>query len=104
MVSATVKTNQAALSSQIDPECISGLTEQDLIVIQDVERALADGLKLRQWWEKVEATNSYDKQFELVRTHNKADRGIGFMDVASLNGKAFPVMGVIQEMPFDNPK
>jgi hypothetical protein len=83
---------------------MSGLTEHDFIIIQDVERALADGLNLRQWWEKVDATNSYDNQFDLVRTYNKADRGLGFMDVASLNGKAFPVMGVLQEMPFDNPK
>lgn len=104
MVSERVINNQAALSSQIDPDCKAGMTEQELIVTRDVERALADGLKLRQWWEKVEATNSYEKQFELVRTHNKADRGIGFMDEASLNGKAFPLMGVLQEMPFDNPK
>lgn len=104
MISETVITNQAALSTQIDPECMSGLTEHDFIIIQDVERALADGLNLRQWWEKVDATNSYDNQFDLVRTYNKADRGLGFMDVASLNGKAFPVMGVLQEMPFDNPK
>jgi hypothetical protein len=88
----------------MDPDCISGLTEQELIVIRDVERALAHGLKLRQWWEKVDATNSYESQFELVRTHNKADRGIGFMDVATIDGTALPIMGVLQEMPFDNPK
>lgn len=100
----TTMSNQAPSSSRTDPCGASVLTDQDMVVINDVERALADGLKLKQWWEQVDAADGYQNQFELVRTHNKADRGIGFMDVAPLNGKPFPVMGVIQEMLFDNPK
>jgi hypothetical protein len=104
MVGETLINNPAALGIEIDPASPYGLTEQDLGVIQDVDRALEDGLKLKRWWEKIDETNSYKGQFQLVRTHNKADRGVGFMDVAPLNGQAFPVMGVIQEMPFDRPK
>jgi len=103
MIGQTVINNQA-LSGRVDSDCEEGLSESDLLVVQDVERALSDGLKLRQWWEKIDAKESYAKKFDLVRTHNKADRGIGFMDEVQLNGKRFPLMGVLQEMPFDNPK
>src|SRR5262249_40418110 len=75
-----------------------------MVVIQDVDRALADGLKLRAWWEQKEASNSYAEPFELVSTFNKADRVIAFLDTAPLGGKELGVMGLVQEMLFDQPK
>ena len=82
----------------------SALTEEDQLVIQDVDRALADGLKLKAWWEQKDETGSYAEHFEPVRTFNKADRVTGFFDSVPLDSKELPVMGLIQEMLFDQPK
>jgi len=78
--------------------------ERDRPVIEDTERALADGLTLKSWWEQKEATGSYADPFELVRTFNRAERVTGFFDTISLNGNDFPVMGLVQEMIFDKAK
>lgn len=85
-------------------ECEPALTESDLVVVRDVERALADGLQLKRWWERKELTGDYATQFELVRTFNRSDRVTGFFDTAPLNGSAFPLMGLVQEMVFDKSK
>lgn len=94
----------AAIHDHVDVEHSSGLSEEDLVVIRDVDRALADGLKLKAWWQQKEADNSYAEQFELVRTFNKASRVTAFFDTAPLDGKDLRVMGLVQEMLFDQPK
>ncbi|HYG78792.1 MAG TPA: hypothetical protein VD861_00310, partial [Pyrinomonadaceae bacterium] len=85
-------------------ECPEALSDSDLVVVRDVERALADGLELRRWWERKEATRSYAEPFELVRTFNRAERVMGFFDAAPVGGRSLPVMGLVQEMLFDQPK
>ncbi|HEU4386680.1 MAG TPA: hypothetical protein VFV34_02705 [Blastocatellia bacterium] len=80
------------------------LTAKDREIIDDVRRALADGLQLKQWWEQKEARDNYDHRFPLAGTPNNPDRALGFFDSAPLNGKSFPVMGLVQEMLFDQPK
>ena len=85
-------------------ECGPELDDGDLVVVGDVERALADGLQLKRWWERVEATGGYADAFELARTFNRADRVTGFFDTAPVSGRGMPVMGLVQEMLFDQPK
>lgn len=85
-------------------ECTPVWEERDRVVIDDTERALADGLQLKRWWEEKEASGTYANPFELVRTYNRAERVTGFFDTAVLNGKDFPVMGLVQEMVFDTAK
>ncbi len=94
----------AAINDPSQRACEPILTDRDLYVIQDVERALADGLQLKRWWERKEATGDYAQPFELVRTYNRAERVTGFFDTALLNGRDFPVMGLVQEMIFDRSK
>src|SRR5229473_878372 len=94
----------AAIQDHVDVEHSSGLTEEDFVVIRDVDRSLADGLKLKAWWQRKEADNSYAEQFELVRTFNKASRVTAFFDTVPLDGKDLRVMGLVQEMLFDQPK
>jgi hypothetical protein len=93
-----------AINDPVYRECSDPLTRSDFVVIDDAERALAAGLELRRWWEQREATNSYAEPFELVRTFNRADRVTGFFDAAPLGGRVLPVMGLVQEMLFDQPK
>jgi hypothetical protein len=85
-------------------ECVPALSDRDLVVVGDVERALADGLQLKRWWEQREAARDYADPFELVRTYNRAERVTGFFDTAPLNGRSFPVLGLVQEMVFDKSK
>jgi hypothetical protein len=90
-----------------DPEeraCQAALDEGDLAVLRDVERALGDGLQLKDWWERKEAAGGYAREFELVRTHNRATRVTGFFDETVLGGRPFPLVGLVQEMLFDQPK
>lgn len=94
----------AAIQNRSGPECSPTLTVDELAVIDDVERALGDGLKLKIWWERKEKTGSYAQPFEPVRSFNKADRVTGFLDSAQLDCKELPVMGLVQEMLFDQPK
>src|SRR5262245_56045477 len=82
----------------------SDFSEKEQTVLADVDRAIAAGLQLKRWWEQKEATQNYAEQFDLVRTFNRPDRGVGFFDVAPVNGQSMAVMGLVQEMLFDQPK
>jgi hypothetical protein len=93
-----------AINNPAFRECSPAWDERDRIVIDDAERALADGLQLKRWWEEKESSGTYANPFELVRTYNRAERVTGFFDTALLNGNDFPVMGLVQEMVFDKTK
>jgi hypothetical protein len=93
-----------AINNPAYRDCLPVWDERDLVVVGDAERALADGLQLKRWWEQKEATGTYADTFELVRTYNRAERVTGFFDTALLNGRDFPVMGLVQEMVFDKTK
>jgi hypothetical protein len=94
----------AAINDPAERACTPSLTEEDLFVIGDAERALSDALRLKLWWEQKEATGGYARRFEPVRTFNRAERVTGFFDAAPLGGTELPVMGLVQEMLFDQPK
>ena len=95
----------AVINDPADMECTPSLTDEDLFVIGDVDRALDAARQLKLWWERKEASGgAYAEQFEPVRTFNKADRVTGFFDTAPLDGEELPVMGLVQESLFDQPK
>src|SRR6185503_16046328 len=93
-----------AINDPVYRQCAEALSEADRVVIDDAERALADGLSLKRWWQQKEATNSYAEPFELARIFNRAARVTGFFDAAPLRDCTLPVMGLVQEMLFDQPK
>ena len=93
-----------AINDPVYRQCAEALNEADRVVIDDAERALADGLSLKRWWEQKEATNSYAEPFELARIFNRAARVTGFFDIAPLDNCTLPVLGLVQEMLFDQPK
>jgi hypothetical protein len=95
---------EPAIGDQVDREGTALLTEEDRAILGEVERALADGLALKRWWKQVEATNSYADKFELVRTYNRSDRGEAFFDVAPLRDGNLPVMGILEELLYDQAK
>jgi hypothetical protein len=93
-----------AINDPVYRQCAETLSDADRVVIDDAERALAAGLSLKRWWQQKEATNSYAEPFDLARIFNRAARVTGFFDVASVGGDTLPVMGLVQEMLFDQPK
>jgi hypothetical protein len=93
-----------AINDPVYRQCAETLSDADRVVIDDAERALADGLSLKRWWQQKEATNSYAEPFELARIFNRSARVTGFFDVAPLGNGTLPVMGLVQEMLFDQPK
>lgn len=93
-----------AINNPAYRDCTPIWDARDRIVVEDTPRALSDALQLKQWWEQKEAGGTYANPFELVRTYNRAERVTGFFDTAQLNGKEFPVMGLVQEMVFDKAK
>jgi hypothetical protein len=73
-------------------------------VLANVDRALADGVALKQAWERTEADGSYAEPFDLVRSFNRPARSIGFFDCFPTSTGEMPVMGVVQEMLYDQRK
>jgi hypothetical protein len=83
---------------------VATLTDEDLAVISGVEGYLRDGLALKRWWERADATNGYASRFPLDREFNRPAGAYGFFDEVQLPGGPLPVMGNVQEMFYDQPK
>lgn len=96
--------DDAPLDDRIDFSGTALLTEQDRIILGDVERSLADGLALKRWWQQTDEADSYTDVFELVRTYNQSDRGRGFFDLAPFRDGQLPVMGILEEILYDQAK
>jgi hypothetical protein len=82
----------------------SDLTEQDRLILAQVDSSLADGLALKRWWERTDAANGYARRFDLIRTFNSPDTSFGFFDQTPVGKQAVPVMGIVETMLYDRPK
>jgi hypothetical protein len=96
--------SEAVTSDRIDRGSMRVLTDQDLAILARVEQSLSDGLALKRWCEQREATAGYAERFELVRTSNPSDTSYGFFDQAALGDRTLPVMGVVEDLLYDQPK
>src|SRR5215472_7983151 len=73
-------------------------------ILRDVDRALADGMRLYRWWENKEAHRSFRTSFRFLKDVTPPDRCFGFFDEAEISSGPIGVMGLVQEMGFDRPK
>jgi hypothetical protein len=76
----------------------------DLAIVAEAERALTDGLALKRWWDQSGVAGRDAHRFELIRSYNGSDGSFGFFDRAPLDGRLLPVMGVVDEMLYDQAK
>ena len=83
---------------------VGTLNNDDLAVIETVEGFLRDGLALKQWWTRADATNSYAQRVPLDREFNRPAGAYGFFDQVQLQGGPLPIMGNVQDMFYDQPK
>jgi len=85
-------------------------SEEERHRLEEVERSLEDGRKLKEWWEELDAEDprtAYEGKgrFELSRTQNRPDTAFGFFGEVELDSeRTMPVMACIQEMFYDRPK
>jgi hypothetical protein len=79
-------------------------TDRDRQIVSEVEGSLADGVELLQWWRRTDAVNGYDDRFDLIRQFNWSDTSYGFFGRAPLSDGILPVMGVVEESTYDQPK
>lgn len=82
------------------------LDEEDLKIIKGAPRALKAGVELKQWWEGVDAANSYENRFDEALVHHRPeDKSFGFFETAQLgDGKKTEVIGNVQQQLFHRPK
>lgn len=79
-------------------------TENDYTILGRIEQSLADGLALKRWWERTDKRRPYAEQFELTRSFNHSASSYGFFDEATLDGRRVPVMGILEEIQYDQTK
>jgi hypothetical protein len=89
----------------IDEEGTSVMHEEDFEILRRVERALADGVALKRWFDATESIDGFADRFHVVREFNPSDESFGFYDTVDLgDGRRIPVMGTVDNSVFDRPK
>ena len=86
--SLTDQTNNKGRSSQGNN---AGLTDQDHLIIDKVDGALADGQALKRWWDQ-KYPDGFAEKFDLERVFNRAADSFGFR-CAALHQSQFEQMG-----------
>src|SRR2546428_3189873 len=76
----------------------------DTWILRDVDRALSDGVRLLQWWQRIDAARSYKTSFSFLKDLTPPDRAVGFFDETEISSGPIGVMGLAHEMLFDRPK
>jgi hypothetical protein len=97
---ATAQTLNAAPA----PATGTDMTAQDHAVLDRVDGARADGTALLRWWRHTEDAGAYARRFPLVRTFNVPDESFAFFDEAPVGAQTMPVMGIVEDMLYDQPK
>lgn len=75
-------------------------TDDDRLILDRVEGALADGRALKRWWD-AKFPDGFARRFELERVFNRPDSSFGFYDEIRLDRGVLPLMGNFQEMFYD---
>jgi hypothetical protein len=93
-------TEEPNTGARIDQASNAGLTDEDRLILDRVEGALADGRALKRWWDRT-YPDGFAERFELERVFNRPDSSFGFFDQVQLDRSPLPVMGNFQDMFYD---
>ena len=83
---------------------VATLNAKDRKIIQAVEPTLSQGRQLLSWWREVHARGGYQERTDLLRTFNRPYEGFAFYDETPVNGEQLPVMGLVDNLLYDQPK
>ncbi|MCP4660300.1 MAG: hypothetical protein GY856_33280 [bacterium] len=87
-----------------DDQSSAPVSARDREIIDAVDRGVSGGRQLYDWWKKTDAENSYARRFPLIRGYHQSGHTFAFFDEAPVDGKDLPIMGVVQDLYFDQPK
>lgn len=82
----------------------SALDQDELSYLSLIDRQVQEDLELYSWWQQADATRSYAEYFPLVPDVHGLGGVNGFFDTVRIGGRIVPVMGVIQEIFYDQPR
>ncbi len=84
---------------------IDRMTEEDQQILKTLDGFLSDGRALKSWWQEAYTSDGFSERFDLVHTLHRPEKSFGFFGKAKLeNNKIMPVMGVRDELFYDQPK
>ncbi|MFT5369656.1 MAG: hypothetical protein ACI8V2_004634 [Candidatus Latescibacterota bacterium] len=84
---------------------IDRMTEEDRQILKTVDGFLSDGRAFKSWWDDAYTSDGFSERFDLVHTLHRPEKSFGFFGKAKLeSGKMMPVMGVRDELFYDQPK
>ena len=69
------------------------LDDHDLLILRNVDQSLANAIEARRWWKEKESSQSFAHKFNLIRSFNRPNSGIGFFDSATINGEQIGING-----------
>jgi len=82
----------------------AGFTWEERNLLSEVDRCLAEGIAIRDWWRWAETTGNITDRFELTRVYNRPDESYSFFATVPLPGGELPVMGDVPWVFYDRPK
>lgn len=88
-------------SSAWDDRCLDWEAEN---VLADVDRCLADGVALYQWWREADRRGTIPDRTELTTVFNRPDSGYSFFAEARVPSGPVAVMGDVPRVFYDQPK
>lgn len=80
------------------------LNWEDLKMVAGIDGTHRDTLLVRDWWDARERAGDLAQVTDIAGAIHHGERAFGFFDVATINDRELPVMGVVQEMFYDRPK
>lgn len=85
-------------------EYTSEMTAEDQIILDSLDGFLSDGLAMKTWWDDAYASDSFSEKFDLVHTLHRPEKSFGFFGKVQAHAGPMPVMGVRDELFYDQPK
>lgn len=80
------------------------LTYDEKNLLGNVDRCLAQGVAIMDWWRQADARNDFQQRFELTHVYNRPDSGYSFFDTVPMPAGPLPVMGDVPLVFYDQPK
>jgi hypothetical protein len=88
----------------VNDASLAGFSYEERNILANVDRCLAEGLAIRDWWRRADATGSISDRFELTQVQNRPDKGYSFFATVPLPSGPLPVMGDVPNVFYDQPK
>ena len=90
--------------SSVDDKSLAGFSYEERNLLSQVDHCLAEGIAIRDWWRRAEATGHITDRFVLTQVPNRPDKGYSFFATAPLPSGPLPVMGDVPNVFYDQPK